>query len=123
MTIGIGTREGSPIYVSDLPGHDGLTPSSKSTDWGWSPDVDKAIELSPYWHHMFEEYSRAGYGFHGRLQKDADFRIEPKIELSQVSANARYIAGRIVMHLWILLFFIPVFIGLMYLLVAVRGGR
>ena len=55
----IGTRVGRSIYhptwyVAELPGHDGSkrVKGSKS-DWGWTTDRSKAIELSPYWQRRF----------------------------------------------------------------------
>jgi hypothetical protein len=73
MTIGTGTDRGlcarRPLYVSDLPGHDGLTPSNRnpSSDWGWTSDISRAIILTSYWQRRFIAYSRHGYGFNGRL--------------------------------------------------------
>lgn len=73
MTIGIGTdrgiNAGAPIYVSDLPGHDGLVISATNpkSDWGWSTRREKAIALTDYWQKRFAKYSREGFGFNGRL--------------------------------------------------------
>jgi hypothetical protein len=74
IVIGVGTdrgiRKGAPIYVSDLPGHDGLQKSATypNSDWGWSTDRKKAILLTPYWQRRFAKYSGDGFGFDGRLQ-------------------------------------------------------
>ena len=75
IVIGIGTnrgiRAGAPLYVSDLPGHDGLQRSAANpnSDWGWSLNRAAAIALSPYWQRRFTKYSREGYGFNGRLME------------------------------------------------------
>ena len=49
-------------YVSDLPGHNGTTRvkvgSERNSDWGYTDDSAKAIELSVYWQRRFVKYLR-----------------------------------------------------------------
>jgi len=39
------------LYVSELPGHGGV-------DWGYTPNFDKALPLSRYWHRRFMANAR-----------------------------------------------------------------
>jgi hypothetical protein len=49
-------------YVSDLPGHVGTkrvkVGSERNSDWGFTNDSAKAIDLSPYWQRRFTKYIR-----------------------------------------------------------------
>ena len=67
--IGVGEHKGAPLYISDLPGHDGLVKSATNpkSDWGWNNHRDSAIVLTPYWQRRFIAYSRNGLGYKGRL--------------------------------------------------------
>lgn len=49
-------------YVSDLPGYKGVTRvkvgSERNSDWGYTNDSAKAIDLSVYWQRRFVKYLR-----------------------------------------------------------------
>jgi hypothetical protein len=70
IMIGVGTDRpiGRPIYVTDLPGHDGLKKSATNpkSDWGWGKR-ENAIALTPYWQRRFQAYCNRGCGFRGKL--------------------------------------------------------
>ena len=46
-----------------------------------------------------------------RTESESDGPVNPR---SEVSADAKYVAGRIVTHMWILGFILPVVFGLLY---------
>jgi hypothetical protein len=53
-------------------------------------------------------------------QKRQESQVNPFDPRTEISADARYVAGRIVKHLWILFVFLPVILGLLYALVTAR---
>lgn len=52
-------RPGTTWYVADLPGHNGLVKATTgASDWGWTDDPAKAIQMSVYWVRRFIAYCR-----------------------------------------------------------------
>lgn len=49
-------------YVADLPGCNGIVRikvgDGRRSDWGWTTDPAKAIQLTPYWQKRFLAFCR-----------------------------------------------------------------